>query len=156
MYETESGDDARTNRSGYRGTSGSGEQITEYFYNTDVTTDGEAFRSIITVHEQDSTDWRTNGLGILMPESCEVTEEAGGDWSLSMSHPVDDEGRWELLKVDRLIRCPVPARQNPEAALAYKAEHRNEHQIYRALKGVSVRTFKDRGSQIIGSVIKDE
>lgn len=155
-YDSESGGSGRTNRAGYQGHNQQGEPITEYFYNTDVTTDGEAFRSIITVHEKDSTDWRTNGLGILMPESCEVTEEAGGDWSLSMSHPVDDEGRWELLKVDRLIRCPVPARQNPEAALAYKAQHRDEHQIYRALKGVSVRTFKNRGSQIIGSVIKDE
>lgn len=63
----------------------------------------------ITVH-----DYRTpqadfernldgNGLAILMPTVCKITEELNGTYELYLEHPFDDEGRWRHLEIDNII-----------------------------------------------------
>ena len=59
---------------------------------------------MITIHNGQTRAY----LGILNPTECMITEEAGGDYSLSMTHPIDDKDIWTLLKNDRLIQAPVP------------------------------------------------
>ena len=46
----------------------------------------------------------TNGLAILTPTSCEVTEELNGAWTFSMTHPIDPEGKWEKIKLRNLVK----------------------------------------------------
>lgn len=49
-----------------------------------------------------------NGLCILTPTECVVSEEAGGEYELSLEHPIDNEGRWELIREDYIIEAPIP------------------------------------------------
>lgn len=45
-----------------------------------------------------------NGLAILEPTSCEVTEELNGAWTFTMQHPIDDSGKWEFIKLRNLVK----------------------------------------------------
>lgn len=51
---------------------------------------------------QDSFDG--NGLAILTPTSCEVTEELNGSYTFTMQHPIDPEGKWKLLQLREIVR----------------------------------------------------
>lgn len=45
-----------------------------------------------------------NGLAILEPTSCEVTEELNGAWTFTMQHPIDDSGKWEFIKLRNIVK----------------------------------------------------
>jgi hypothetical protein len=45
-----------------------------------------------------------NGLAILTPTSCEVTEELNGAWTFSMEHPIDPDGKWENLQLRNIVK----------------------------------------------------
>lgn len=64
---------------------------------------------MIRIYEAIDTSWRGNGLCILQPSSCVVTEIAGGDFSLKLAHPITEDLRWKELQEDRIIKAPVPA-----------------------------------------------
>ena len=67
----------------------------------------------IFVYAPDSMDWTNNGLAALIPTSCEVTEEAGGEYELTMTHPCDPWGKWKYLVNEAIIRVPVPVQRIP-------------------------------------------
>ena len=58
------------------------------------------------------------GMCELSPLSCVVTEEAGGEYGLTMVHPYDKDWKWQLLAVDRLIKASVPVMHLPEVTYA--------------------------------------
>ncbi len=64
---------------------------------------------MICIYEANETDWHGNGLCILQPSSCTVTEIAGGDFSLTLIHPITEDLRWKELQEERIIKAPVPA-----------------------------------------------
>ena len=64
---------------------------------------------MICIYEANETDWHGNGLCILQPSSCTVTEIAGGDFSLTLVHPITEDLRWKELQEERIIKAPVPA-----------------------------------------------
>ena len=64
---------------------------------------------MICIYEGNSTDWRGNGLCILQPTSCIVKEVAGGDFGLTLEHPITADLRWKELQEERIIKAPVPA-----------------------------------------------
>lgn len=51
---------------------------------------------------------KNNGLCILSPSVCGITEIAGGQYELYMVHPLDDHGKWMMLTEERLIKAPTP------------------------------------------------
>ena len=51
--------------------------------------------------------------GVLTPTECTVSEEAGGNFSLRMTHPIDAEGRWKLIQPLGLICVPIPTMETP-------------------------------------------
>ena len=53
------------------------------------------------------------GLALLTPSSCTVHEEAGGDYSLQLTHPLTPDGRWRMIQPWRLVRVPVPMSDTP-------------------------------------------
>ena len=69
----------------------------------------------ITLHDAWTRDFPAGdvGLGVLTPSRCEVTETAGGAYTLTLEHPMTADGRWRGLKLWRLIRAPVPACETP-------------------------------------------
>lgn len=55
----------------------------------------------------------TYGQGQLLPAECTVTQEAGGEYSLSLRHPMTPDGRWRGLVPFAIVRVPVPAEDTP-------------------------------------------
>lgn len=68
---------------------------------------------MICIYEADCTDFSTNGLGVVLPTSCEVTETLNGEWELTLEHPIDDAGKWQRFADGRILRAPVPAAMTP-------------------------------------------
>ena len=64
---------------------------------------------MICIYEANTTSWHGNGLCVLQPSSCTVTEIAGGDFSLTLVHPITEDLRWKELQEERIIKAPVPA-----------------------------------------------
>ena len=61
----------------------------------------------ISFYAPDDDDFTSNGLGILTPSRCIVTEEAGGQYELEMELPADGDA-WKLLECESIIKAPVP------------------------------------------------
>ena len=64
---------------------------------------------MICIYEANTTSWRGNGLCILLPSSCTVSEIVGGDFGLTLVHPITEDLRWKELQEERIIKAPVPA-----------------------------------------------
>lgn len=72
---------------------------------------------MICVYSADCTDFANNGLCVLTPTACAVTEMLNGEWELTMTHPLDDRDKWTYLQVGHILRAPVPAAMTPRVAL---------------------------------------
>ena len=72
---------------------------------------------MICLFEKNATSFTGNGIAVLRPTVCTVSEVAGGSYTLHMEHPADDEGVYSLITDERIIRAPVPPRHIPEITL---------------------------------------
>ena len=72
---------------------------------------------MISIHPADAADFANNGLCVLTPTTCTVTETLNGEWELSMTHPLDGHDKWTYLQVGCIIRAPVPAAMTPRVAM---------------------------------------
>ncbi len=68
---------------------------------------------MICIYESTCTDFSSNGLGVLAPISCSVTETLNGEYELTMEHPLDSSGKWQRIVEGRILRAPVPAAITP-------------------------------------------
>lgn len=64
---------------------------------------------MICIFDKSAADFSGNGLGPLTPSKCEVTETLNGSWELTLTHPLDEIGKWTRLQLGRIIKAPVPA-----------------------------------------------
>lgn len=58
-----------------------------------------------------------NGICVLDPSVCNVSEEAGGSYELYMEHPFDKHGKYQLIAEDMIIKAPVPRTVIPAITL---------------------------------------
>lgn len=70
---------------------------------------------MISIYAPDATDFSTLGLGALAPYECEIEEQAGGMYELTMSHPMDEAGKWINIGIGCIIKAPAPVRETPLA-----------------------------------------
>lgn len=68
---------------------------------------------MITIYAPNETDFSTLGLGALAPYECVIEEQAGGMYELTMSHPMDEDGKWLNIGVGCIIKAPAPVRESP-------------------------------------------
>lgn len=75
----------------------------------------------IMAYEPNATDFTTNGLGVLHPESCIVEETANGGYEAILKHPITllfrlfrQIRKWRMLDNDVILSIPVPVRTMPE------------------------------------------
>lgn len=59
---------------------------------------------VYDMHEKQS-EFDGNGLSILVPTVCEITEELNGLYELKLEHPFDEEGRWKHLLELNIIKA---------------------------------------------------
>lgn len=62
---------------------------------------------MIQVYTRDNTDYDSNGDMTLLPTTCELSTEINGAWELTMSHPLDLDGRWKHLEEEAVISAPT-------------------------------------------------
>lgn len=62
---------------------------------------------MIQVYKPENTDYEHNGNITLFPTACNLDTEINGAWELSMSHPLDSDGRWEYLSEEAVISAPT-------------------------------------------------
>lgn len=72
---------------------------------------------MICVYEANCSDFSGNGLGVLTPSDCSVTETLNGEWELTLTHPLDKLGKWQRLTEGRILTAPVPATSTPRVNL---------------------------------------
>lgn len=63
---------------------------------------------MITIHESNTTEFNTLGLGALVPSSCIVQEELNGLFELEMEHSYDEWGKWKNIENNRIIVATTP------------------------------------------------
>ena len=73
---------------------------------------------MICVYPADCTDFSGNGLGVVTPMSCTVTETLNGEWELSLVHDIDERGKWTRLSqhVTRKSPSPMPSSTAPRSS----------------------------------------
>lgn len=62
----------------------------------------------ITVYDMGASQlefFESNGLAILMPTSCEITEELNGAYELVLTHPIDPWGKWKTIREENIIKA---------------------------------------------------
>lgn len=60
----------------------------------------------ITVYDMATkqNDFNNHGLGVLQPTQCRIIEELNGEYTVSMVHPIDEEGMWQTLLEMNIIK----------------------------------------------------
>ena len=61
-------------------------------------------KSYISVYDSKETDFEHNGLRILCPTVCEITEELNGAYELTLTHPIDTDNNWLYLNEFNIIK----------------------------------------------------
>lgn len=88
---------------------------------------------MIDLYVANNTNYEMNGNMELLPSSCITSAEINGVWSLSMTHPIDEEGRWKEITEGAVL----------------KVQSFNGSQLFRIKKVQK----QDSGIQVIGEPI---
>lgn len=62
---------------------------------------------MIQIYNPSNTDYEHNGDCVLWPSRCELTAELNGAWSLQLEHPIDDDGRWNYIVENAVLKVPT-------------------------------------------------
>ena len=64
---------------------------------------------------EESNDYDSMGLvGALVPTECTFEETANGESIVTLTHPIDEFGRYAALERGNILVLPVPVRTTPE------------------------------------------
>ena len=105
---------------------------------------------MISIYAADEKDFSSNGLCALTPSSCQVSLTLNGDWELSLTHPLDDQGKYAWLQAGCILKAPVPLDISPRIGLLAGDEGKD---IYRVLKtGAQLKLYSkpSSGSYCLG------
>ena len=81
---------------------------------------------MISVYDIGNTAYTANGNAVLHPTSCVMQEDAGGSYEVAMTHPITEDGTWEHLTNDAIVKVPVPV---PTIQSAYVGQEVDVYKI---------------------------
>ena len=84
---------------------------------------------MLCIYPADCTDFSGNGLGVVSPQTCTVTETLNGEWELTLEHPIDEYGKWTRLAEGNILRAPVPAAMTPQVNLVIQQHQTATHEV---------------------------
>lgn len=61
---------------------------------------------MIQLYSQSNTNFDSNGDIILLPLDCHVSVSLNAEWVLTLTHPLDDEGRFRFIQPNAVIKAP--------------------------------------------------
>lgn len=88
---------------------------------------------MISVFDIGNTNFEGNGDAVLFPTEGKMKVVAGGDYSITMTHPIDPEGKWTHLVPGAVIRIPVPEEEIENAYAGLEAD------VYKTLDKADLR-----------------
>ncbi len=130
--------------------------------------------SYISVYAPDEADFLHNGLRILCPTACQISETLNAEYSLSITHPMDEWGSWKYIRENYIIKAQGQLFRIYRKTLtmssdgAYEIQAEALHIFYDlnfyfikdtrpmmqtgcdALNWIVTHTYTDRGSSTIG------
>lgn len=62
---------------------------------------------MIQVYKKENTDFGSNGDMTIFPLTCILKAVLNGSWELTLTHPLDDEGRWKYLEEESVVCAPT-------------------------------------------------
>lgn len=74
---------------------------------------------MISVFDKGNTSYNGNGDAVLMPTECKIKNIAGGNYDLTMVHPIDPTGKWKHLVPGAIIKSPIPKEKIDNAFAGY-------------------------------------
>ena len=77
---------------------------------------------MICVYDIGNDNYEGNGNAVLQPTECRLRNIAGGNYDLTMTHPIDPEGKWKHLVPGAIIKAPVPREEIENAYAGYDAD----------------------------------
>lgn len=77
---------------------------------------------MICVFDIGNSNYTGNGDAVLTPMECKLKNVAGGGYDLTMTHPIDPEGKWKHLVPGAVIKAPVPREEIENAFAGYAAD----------------------------------
>jgi len=87
----------------------------------------------ISVFAAGAEKFNNNGLAVLFPTQGRMKAVAGGACEITMTHPIDDDGKWRYLVPENIIRIPVPAETIENAFVGRDVD------LYRTITGAALR-----------------
>lgn len=63
---------------------------------------------MISVYDIGNEAYEKNGNVVLHPNVCDMAEDAGGSYEITMEHPITESGEWGHLVCGAIIKAPVP------------------------------------------------
>lgn len=134
-----------------------------YPYNDTPQPQGDPEYNYICVFDMETQQnaFDGNGLAILEPTQCRVTEELNGGWYLTLTHPKDRDGKWHFILEMNIIKClgqlfiirkvTTKNTANSQTVTAY-AEHITYHlNDYWLFPGTSIAGYQ--GQTLINSIL---
>lgn len=88
---------------------------------------------MITIYEHNEENFASMGMGALSPIACDVVWEEGGQYDLTLQHPIMNDGKWMMIANERILRVPSPVRESPyvEFTAAEQTESTISREIYK-------------------------
>ena len=77
---------------------------------------------MISVYDAGNNNFDRLGDAVLCPTSGKVTQVAGGNYSLSMVHPLDHDRKWTHLIPGAIVKVPVPKETIDNSFSGYDAD----------------------------------
>lgn len=77
---------------------------------------------MICVFDIGNNYFEGNGNAVLTPTDAKVKMVAGGNYDLTMNHPMDPDGKWRHLVPGAVVRVPIPEEEIENAFAGYAAD----------------------------------
>lgn len=61
---------------------------------------------MIQIYAPENTNFSKNGDAVLWPTSAEIHVILNGAWTASLSHPIDQAGRWKYIEENAVVKMP--------------------------------------------------
>ena len=88
---------------------------------------------MICVYDIGNENFESNGNAVLTPTEAKMHNVAAGNYDLTMTHPMDPEGKWRHLVPGAIIRIPVPEEEIENAYAGYEAD------VYKTVREAKLR-----------------
>lgn len=62
---------------------------------------------MIQIYSPGNKNFNKNGDMTLFPTICDAPSKLGGAWTLEITHPIDDEGRWKYIEKEAVLSVPT-------------------------------------------------